>query len=149
VKRQSAIGFALLALGLGGTCLAAEGRKSVVLHAGQLFDGKADGLATKQVIVVQDQRIVDVGSEGSVKIPPGAEEIDLGAATVLPGLIDSHNHMFKVDYTPGDASAAIPADSDPARYSPLDISHCWLRRTQSWTLSLGLRRRVICRAVGR
>jgi imidazolonepropionase-like amidohydrolase len=119
VKRQSAIGFALLALGLGGTCLAAEGRKSVVLHAGQLFDGKADGLATKQVIVVQDQRIVDVGSEGSVKIPPGAEEIDLGAATVLPGLIDSHNHMFKVDYTPGDASAAIPADIRPGTvFSP-------------------------------
>jgi hypothetical protein len=101
------------------TCLAAESPRTVAIHAGQLFDGKSDRLTSKQVIVVQGQRIADVGPEGSVKIPPGAEEIDLSTATVLPGLIDSHNHMFKVDYTPGDASAAIPADIRPGTvFSP-------------------------------
>jgi hypothetical protein len=44
MKRQSAIGFALLALGLGGSCVAAEGQKAVVIHAGQLFDGAAQPL---------------------------------------------------------------------------------------------------------
>src|ERR1700745_1128382 len=53
MKRQSAIGFALLALGLGGSCLAAEGQKAVVIHAGQLFDGKSDRLVPNQVIVIQ------------------------------------------------------------------------------------------------
>jgi hypothetical protein len=50
MKRQSAIGFALLALGLGGPCLGAEGQKAVVIHAAQLFDGKSDRLVSNQVI---------------------------------------------------------------------------------------------------
>ena len=36
LKRQSAIGVALLALGFGGSCLAAEGQRAVVIHAGQM-----------------------------------------------------------------------------------------------------------------
>jgi hypothetical protein len=43
MKQRSAIGFALLALGLGGPCLGAEGQKAVVILAGQLYDGKSDG----------------------------------------------------------------------------------------------------------
>jgi imidazolonepropionase-like amidohydrolase len=63
------------------------------------------------VIVIQDERIADVGSEGSVKIPAGAEEIDLGTATVMPGLIESHNHMFKVGNYPNSGSnAGVPAE---------------------------------------
>ena len=114
MKWKSAIGFVVLALGLGGSCLAAEGQKTVVIHAGQLFDGESDRLASRQVIVIQGERIADVGSEGSVKIPAGAEEIDLGTATVLPGLIESHNHMFKVGNYPGRGSdAAVPAEIRP------------------------------------
>src|SRR5258708_10114067 len=114
MKRQSVIGFALLTLGLGGSCLAAEGQRTVVVHASQLFDGKSDRLASKQVIVIQGERIADVGAEGSVKIPAGAEEIDLGTATVLPGLVDSHNHMFKVGNYPNSGSnAAVPAEIAP------------------------------------
>ena len=101
MKRQLTLGVALLALSIGGSCLAAEKPRTVAIHAGQLFDGKSERLASKQVIVIQGQRIVDVAPEGNVKIPPGAEEIDLTTATVLPGLIDGHNHMFKVDYRAG------------------------------------------------
>jgi imidazolonepropionase-like amidohydrolase len=111
MKWQSVIGFVVLTFGLGGSCLAAEIPRTVVIHAGQLFDGKSDRLVSKQVIVIQGERIGDVGSEGSVKIPAGAEEIDLGAATVMPGLIESHNHMFKVGNYPNSGSnAAVPAE---------------------------------------
>jgi imidazolonepropionase-like amidohydrolase len=114
MKRKSAIGFALLALGLGGSCLAAEGQKAVVIRAGHLFDGKSDRLSSNQVIVIQGDRIAEVGSVGSVKIPAGAEEIDLGTATVLPGLIEGHNHMFKVGNYPNSGSnAAVPAEIRP------------------------------------
>ena len=114
MKRQSAIGFAFLALGLGGSCLAAEGQKAVVIHAGQLFDGKSDRLVPNQVIVIQGDRIAEVGAAGSVKIPAGAEEIDLGTGTVLPGLIEGHNHMFKIGDHPGaDSSASVPAVIEP------------------------------------
>jgi imidazolonepropionase-like amidohydrolase len=120
MKWQSTIGFALLTLGLGGSCLAAESQRTFVIHASQLFDGKSDRLASKQVIVIQGERIADVGAEGSVKIPAGAEEIDLGMATVLPGLIDSHNHMFKVgDYPNTGSTAAVPAEIRPGTpFSP-------------------------------
>jgi imidazolonepropionase-like amidohydrolase len=96
MKRQSVIGFALLACGFVGSCLGADGQKVVVIHAGQLFVGKSDGLLSNQVIVIQGDRIAEVGPAGSVKVPAGAEEIDLGKATVLPGLIDGHAHMFKM-----------------------------------------------------
>jgi hypothetical protein len=101
MKWQSAIGFAFVVLGFSGSCLGAESQKAVVIHAGQLFDGKSDRLLSKQVIVIQGDRIADVGPAGSVKIPAGAEEIDLGTGTVLPGLIEGHNHMFKIGDYPG------------------------------------------------
>src|SRR6516162_10748764 len=108
MKRRSAIGLALLALGLSGPCLGADGQKTVAIHAGQLFDGKSDRLSSNQVIVVQGDRIAEVGPAASVKIPAGAAEIDLSMATVLPGLIDGHNHMFKIGDYPGTGAEAIP-----------------------------------------
>jgi imidazolonepropionase-like amidohydrolase len=44
--------------------------------------------------VLQGDRISEVGSAASVKIPTDAQVIDLSQATVLPGLIDAHTHMF-------------------------------------------------------
>src|SRR6266852_9118872 len=120
MKRQSVIGFALVVLGLGGSCLGAESQNAVVIHAGQLFDGKSDRLLSKQVIVIQGDRIADVGPAASVKIPAGAQEIDLGTATVLPGLIEGHNHMFKVEDHPGAGSdASVPLNIEPGTpFSP-------------------------------
>jgi imidazolonepropionase-like amidohydrolase len=109
MKRQSAIGFVILALALGGSCLEAEAQKTVAVHAGQLFDGKSDRLMSDQVIIIQGDRIAEVGPAGNIKIPAGAEEIDLGAGTVLPGLIEGHNHMFKVGDHPGaGTNASVP-----------------------------------------
>ena len=114
MKRQSAVGFALLALGFGGPCLGAEGQKAVVIHAGQLFDGKSDRLVSNQVIVIQGDRIAETGPAASVKIPAGAEDIDLATGTVLPGLIEGHNHMFKIgDYPGTGAEAAVPRVIQP------------------------------------
>src|SRR5580692_2935466 len=108
MKRQSTIGFAAaLLFGLGGSSFAAD--RILVIRAGQLFDGKSDALSGNQVIVIQGDRIAEVGPATSVKIPAGAEEIDLGTGTVLPGLIEGHNHMFKVgDYPGTGAEGAVP-----------------------------------------
>jgi imidazolonepropionase-like amidohydrolase len=113
MRRRWVICVALLALS-GGSCLAAENQSTVVIHAGQLFDGKSDRLLTNQVIVIQGERIAEVGPAGSVKIPAGAEEIDLAASTVLPGLIEGHNHMFKVEDHPGAGPfALVPGEVRP------------------------------------
>jgi imidazolonepropionase-like amidohydrolase len=113
MKWKSAIGCVLVVLGVGGSWLGAQNQKVVVIHAAQMFDGKSDRLASNQVIVIQGERIADLGAAGSVKIPAGAEEIDLGTGTVLPGLIEGHNHMFKVGDHGGDYDAEVPAEPKP------------------------------------
>jgi imidazolonepropionase-like amidohydrolase len=113
MKPQSAMVFALLAFGPGGAWLEAQGQKVVVLHAGQLFDGKSDRMLSNQVVVIQGDRIAEVGPAASVKIPAGAQEIDLGTGTVLPGLIEGHNHMFKIGDHGGGADAAVPLVIEP------------------------------------
>ena len=64
------------------------------VRAGRLFDSEAGRMLTNQVIVINGERITAVGPEAQVKIPAGARVIDLSRATVLPGLIDAHTHMF-------------------------------------------------------
>src|SRR5256885_3818325 len=65
-----------------------------VIRAGTLIDGKADRPRPNQVIVIRGNRIESVSDASSAKIPAGASEMDLSKQTVLPGLIDSHTHIF-------------------------------------------------------
>jgi imidazolonepropionase-like amidohydrolase len=66
----------------------------VAVRAGRLFDSKTGQMLTRQVVLLLGDRITDVGPEAQVRIPAGVRVIDLSQATVLPGLIDAHTHMF-------------------------------------------------------
>ena len=61
-------------------------RQAVRQRSGQIL--------TKQVVLVSGERITEVGPEGQVRIPAGVQVIDLSQATVLPGLIDAHSHIY-------------------------------------------------------
>jgi imidazolonepropionase-like amidohydrolase len=80
------------------TCTAAlHAQKSqavIAVRAGRMFDSKTATLLTNQVVLIQGDRITDVGPEDRLKIPDGAQVIDLSQATVMPGLIDAHTHVF-------------------------------------------------------
>ncbi len=64
----------------------------VVLHAARLLDVETGKMLAPGEILVQGERIVEVGA--AVTHPAGAEVIDLGDKTLLPGLIDAHVHLF-------------------------------------------------------
>jgi imidazolonepropionase-like amidohydrolase len=72
---------------------ASEGAVTVI-RAGTLLDGRSDPPRHDQAIVVRGRRIEAVGDAASTRAPAGATIIDLSASTVLPGLVDSHTHVF-------------------------------------------------------
>jgi imidazolonepropionase-like amidohydrolase len=76
--------------------------KTMVVKAARMFDGKSDALATPGIVVIKDGKILAAGPGAGV--PAGAEIIDLGDATLLPGFIDAHVHMtgeYRTDFRQG------------------------------------------------
>ena len=67
--------------------------QTTAVRAGRLFDPKSGQMMSNQVVLIQGERITQVGPAASVSIPAGARVIDLSRATVLPGLIDGHVHL--------------------------------------------------------
>jgi imidazolonepropionase-like amidohydrolase len=61
------------------------------IRAGRLLDPEAGRLLTNQIIIIEGARIRELGP--AVAIPPGAQVIDLSNMTVMPGLVEAHNHL--------------------------------------------------------
>ena len=78
----------------GGATQCAPPAVKLAVRAGKLFDSNSGSLLADEVVLVDGERITDVGPAAKVRIPAGVRVIDLSRATVLPGLIDAHTHMF-------------------------------------------------------
>ena len=78
---------------LGASPMSAQ-NSTVLIRAGRLFDSKSGSMLENQVVLVEGEKISAVGPADQVQIPAGAQVIDLSKATVLPGLIDGHTHVF-------------------------------------------------------
>ena len=115
----------LLALALGFP-LAAEAQtaaqapppRAYVIRAAHLIDGISDVVRNDVAVVVQGERIIAVGPQSEIasRIPTGAQVIDLGGATLLPGLIDNHTHvLLQGDITSADYDEQLLKESTPYR----------------------------------
>ena len=93
----------------GGIFQCPPAARVIAIRAGRLFDSNTGQMLTKQVVIVSGERITEVGPQAQVKIPAGAQVIDLSQATVLPGLIDAHTHMFNSRGTKG-TTESVHAD---------------------------------------
>jgi imidazolonepropionase-like amidohydrolase len=67
----------------------------ILIRAGRLLDVESGSYEVDQGIIVEDKSIIDLGSFKNIrKRNPALKVIDLSRATVLPGLIDCHTHLF-------------------------------------------------------
>ena len=101
---------------------APQAAKIVAVKAARLIDGRGGAPISNAVVLIDNDRITAVGP--GLAIPPGAQVIDLGAATVLPGFIDCHTH---VTGQPGENYY-----EDLFRRSPIDeavTAHVYAKRT--------------------
>src|SRR5580698_6464444 len=77
--------------------------KIIAVRASRMLDVKSGSVVPNAVILIQDDKITAAGT--SLKIPAGTDVVDLGNATLLPGLIDCHTHLM-----------ARMSDDDPQGY---------------------------------
>src|SRR6266436_3001327 len=93
MNRKLVVGIVLAILGTV-TPLWAQAPRVVAVRAGHLFNSKTGAMLTNQVVLIDGEKITDVGPADRVQIPTGAPVIDLSQATVLPGLVDAHTHVY-------------------------------------------------------
>lgn len=77
--------------------------KTIAVRAARMLDVKSGHLIANPIILISGETISSIGS--GITIPPGADLVDLGNATVLPGLIDCHTHL--IDRSPEDPNAYV------------------------------------------
>jgi imidazolonepropionase-like amidohydrolase len=92
--------FLSLVFVLAGMSRAQPGPATVVLRGGILVDVVSAKQIPGSVIVIQGERIEQVGAEGSLAIPAGAQIVDVRSKWIIPGLIDSHAHAQSPEETP-------------------------------------------------
>jgi imidazolonepropionase-like amidohydrolase len=90
--------------------------RTVVVRAQWLIDGTADKPRHNVEIVIRGNRIVELRAANSQGLPAAAQVIDLGSATVLPGLIDTHTHIFLQGEDPAAGGYDVQLLKFPASY---------------------------------
>jgi len=96
---------------LSGHLIAQSPVSATLVKAGRLLDPRTGKVLAPAAVLIEGSKIKEVGAPSQVEanLPAGTRTFDLGAATLLPGLIDGHTHLL-LDVT-------VPAEAEMARYS--------------------------------
>lgn len=90
--------IALLALALAIQAPISDSNKTTLLVPDAVWDGVANAPNAGYAVLVRGHKIEAVGPVGSIKAPAGTERIELKGATLIPGLIEGHSHLFLHPY---------------------------------------------------
>ena len=90
-KERAALRTAAIVVALHLFAGAVAPAQVMAIKAGRLVDPETGTAASNQILLVEKGKFTAIGT--NVAIPAGAEVIDLSALTVLPGLVDAHNHL--------------------------------------------------------
>jgi imidazolonepropionase-like amidohydrolase len=88
---RSLLLFSLCIIFAGPAMAEAASSQLTIVKAARLIDGTGAPTLSPAMVLIEGDRIIEVGSH--LRIPAGARIIDLGDATLLPGLIDLHTHL--------------------------------------------------------
>jgi len=83
-----------------------------LVKASRLLDPRTGNVLAPAAVLIEDDKIKEVGPPSKVQAPPGAKIIDLGEATLLPGLIDSHTHLLVDPVVPAEAERSRRYNGD-------------------------------------
>ena len=112
MKRTAVLMAAVVMLGAAPTAARAQTAHAIVLHAARLFEAEPGRIVSPGEVLVEGDRIQAAGA--SVPHPAGAQVIELGDATLMPGLIDAHVHLFLHPAPPSEGMQTVD-ESAPQR----------------------------------
>ncbi|MGD8816905.1 MAG: amidohydrolase family protein, partial [Acidobacteriota bacterium] len=92
--------------------LVPRARDDFALVGARLIDGTEDGVIDDAVVLVRDGRIAAAGARASTVVPDHIERIDVGGATIVPGLWDMHAHAAQIEWAPAYLAAGVTTARD-------------------------------------
>ncbi len=101
--------FLLMFVALVSVKLSAQSLPITLVKAGRLLDPRTGNVLAPAAVLIVGNKITRVGLPSEISASGGAKVIDLGDATLLPGLIDSHTHLF--------LDIIVPPETEQDRHS--------------------------------
>jgi imidazolonepropionase-like amidohydrolase len=106
------LGIVLCGLTILSAATWAQQAERIVIHASKLLDVRSGNTLSDQVIVIEGGKILSVGPMSAAKLSGSEQRIELGNATLLPGLIDAHTHLtFNPQFGYDSLAISIPREA--------------------------------------
>jgi imidazolonepropionase-like amidohydrolase len=107
MKPLAILSLLTLVICTAGELMAQSPAAVILVKTGRLLDPRTGNVLSPAAVLIENGKIKEVGPPSQVHAPAGARTVDLGSATLLPGLIDAHTHLL--------LDVVVPPTADSAR----------------------------------